>query len=105
MEAARDPLAEAATRHHPPAGLLILALLAVTVCYLAACAVWPFRACRHCAGAGKARSPTGRAWHHCRHCHGSGAQLRAGRRLYTHLARTRRRARRDRPATERRKTP
>jgi hypothetical protein len=90
-------LAAAATHHHASAGLIVLALLAVTVCYVAACAVWPFRSCHHCGGAGKSRSPTGRAFHHCRHCNGSGAQLRTGRRIYTALARSRSRADRDRP--------
>lgn len=91
------PLAAAAGHHHASPALLILALVAVTVCYLVACAVWPFRACRRCGGAGKSRSPTGRTFHYCTHCKGTGAQLRAGRRLFTQLARTRDRARRDRP--------
>jgi hypothetical protein len=90
-------LAAAATHHHASLGLVALGVIVVTACYLTACAVWPFRPCRHCAGAGKARSPTGRAFHHCRHCGGSGAQLRTGRRLYTALTRTRGRANRDRP--------
>jgi hypothetical protein len=90
-------LAAAATGHHASGLLVILALAVVTVGYVVACAVWPFRACRHCGGAGKSRSPTGRAFHHCRHCNGSGAQLRTGRRLFTLLSHRRDRANRDRP--------
>ncbi len=36
---------------HPlAASTLILTLLAITFCYIPACAVWPFAACRKCAG-------------------------------------------------------
>lgn len=96
------PLAAAASHHHISTAAIVLILLAVTVCYFVACAVWPFSSCRHCGGAGKARSPTGRAFHHCRHCRGSGARLRTGRRIYTALARSRSRANRDRPNPGRR---
>jgi hypothetical protein len=71
---------------HPiAASTLILALLAVTFCYFAACAVWPFTACRKCGGAGRRRSPSGRAWRYCHHCGGSGARLRTGRRIWNYL--------------------
>ena len=71
---------------HPiAASTLILAVLAVTFCYFAACAVWPFTACRKCRGAGRRRSPSGRAWRYCHRCGGSGARLRTGRRLFNYL--------------------
>jgi hypothetical protein len=67
---------------HHPAITLALALTVVTICYIAACAVWPFAACRRCHGLGKHRSPSGRAWRYCHRCHGTGARLRIGRRLW-----------------------
>ena len=71
---------------HPiAASALILAPLAVTLCYIAACAIWPFRACRKCGGAGRRRSPSGRAWRYCHRCHGTGARLRTGRRIFNYL--------------------
>ena len=71
---------------HPiAASTLILASLAVTFCYFGACAVWPFTACRKCRGAGRRRSPSGRAWRYCHHCGGSGARLRTGRRIWNYL--------------------
>lgn len=83
------PLAAAAT--HPANGAAVLALAAVfvTVCYIGACVVWPFRACRRCDGNGKIRSPSGRAWRHCSRCKGTGARLRLGHHIWNHL-RTRR---------------
>ena len=71
---------------HPiAASTLILAAIVVTVCYAGACAVWPFTACRKCRGAGRRRSPSGRAWRYCHHCGGSGARLRTGRRIWNYL--------------------
>ena len=71
---------------HPiAASTLILAVLAVTFCYFAACAVWPFTACRKCRGAGRRRSPSGRAWRYCHRCGGTGARLRTGRRIWNYL--------------------
>ena len=71
---------------HPiAASTLILAVLAVTFCYFAACAVWPFTACRKCRGAGRRRSPSGRAWRYCHRCRGTGARLRTGRRIFNYL--------------------
>ena len=69
---------------------LILILMTVTLCYAAACWIWPFTACRRCHGYGKRRSPTGRAFRYCRRCKGTGARLRAGRWLWNHLTRLRR---------------
>jgi hypothetical protein len=74
---------------HPSAAsaliLLIVPLLAITVRYIAACAIWPFVACRKCGGAGRRRSPSGRAWRYCRRCGGTGARLRTGRRTWNYL--------------------
>jgi hypothetical protein len=62
---------------HPiAASALILALIVVTFCYVAACAVWPFANCRKCRGAGRHRSPSGRAWRYCHRCDGTGARRR-----------------------------
>jgi hypothetical protein len=78
--------------HVTAASALILALLAVTVCYAVACWIWPFKACRKCDGTGKRRSPSGRAFRLCRRCDGTGRRLRAGRWIYNHLSRRRREA-------------
>ena len=71
--------------HPMAASALILTFIVVTVCYITACAVWPFAACRKCRGAGRHRSPSGRAWRYCHRCHGTGARLRTGRRLWNYL--------------------
>jgi hypothetical protein len=63
-------------------------LAAVTLGYAVACWVWPFRPCRRCAGVGKRRSPSGRAFRYCPRCKGTGARLRAGRWLYNAITRT-----------------
>ena len=71
---------------HPiAASALILAPLVVTFGYIAACAIWPFAACRKCGGAGRRRSPSGRAWRYCHRCGGTGARLRTGRRIWNYL--------------------
>lgn len=51
--------------------------------YLISCARWPWKPCPVCKGAGKRRSPSGRAFRDCPRCGGKGRQLRAGRRLWT----------------------
>jgi hypothetical protein len=61
--------------------LLVIALAAGTA-YLAACAWWPFMACRRCSGTGKRRSPSGKAWRPCGRCDGSGKRIRLGRYVY-----------------------
>ncbi len=71
--------------HPVAASALILALLFVTLCYVGACAVWSFTACHKCGGAGRRRSPSGRAWRYCHRCHGTGARLRTGRRIWNWL--------------------
>ncbi len=73
--------------HAAPASTLILILIVVTLGYLGACVVWPFRACHRCDGAGKRRSPGGRSWRYCHHCHGTGGRLRLGRRAWNYLRR------------------
>jgi hypothetical protein len=74
--------------HGIAASALILPLIIITLCYIAASAVWPFAACRKCDGVGRRRSPSGRAWRYCHRCHGTGARLRTGRRIWNHLHRT-----------------
>lgn len=68
-------------------GYLILALggLAWALGYAIACAVWPFVTCPRCAGSGRKRSPSGRAFRDCRRCSGSGRRLRTGRRVFVWL--------------------
>ncbi|GAA2850178.1 hypothetical protein GCM10010472_04040 [Pseudonocardia halophobica] len=61
--------------------LIALALGALVV-YVAACAWWPFMACRRCLGTGKKRSPSGKAWRPCPRCGGNGRRVRLGRRIY-----------------------
>jgi hypothetical protein len=73
--------------HFIGASALIFPLIIVTVGYIMACAVWPFASCRKCDGAGRHRSPSGRAWRYCHRCHGTGARLRTGRRVYNYLHR------------------
>jgi len=73
--------------HHLPASALILALIVITLGYVGACVVWPFAACRLCDGAGRRRSPSGRAWRYCHRCKGTGARLRIGRRAWNYLRR------------------
>ncbi len=48
-----------------------------------ACAVWPYTACGRCKGAGKRRSPSGKAWRACGRCGGTGQRIRVGRRVWT----------------------
>lgn len=49
--------------------------------YLGACAWWPFANCRRCDGAGRFRSPSGKAWRNCKRCKGSGRRVRFGVRV------------------------
>ena len=66
---------------------LIMPLAVITIGYILACAIWPFRSCRRCGGSGRFLSPSRRAWRHCNRCRGTGGTLRAGRRIYNHLKR------------------
>lgn len=57
--------------------------VAAALVYAVQCWWWPYAACLKCDGAGRFRSPTGRAWRNCRRCGGSGTRVRVGRRLLT----------------------
>ncbi len=87
----------AATATGSSTGSLLVFALVLGVGYVAACVIWPFRACRRCEGTGRVLSPTGRAWRHCPYCTGTGARLRLGRRIYTHLKQTHGRDRTRKP--------
>ena len=78
----------AAHNHIPPGLAIAVALVALAVVYVIACAIWPFAACSRCKGAAKFRSPSGKAWRTCRRCKGSGARLRYGRHAWNYLRRT-----------------
>jgi hypothetical protein len=74
--------------HHAtanPTALLIVAILAVTFCYVLGCAIFPFTDCGACGGDGKLRSPSGRKFRLCRRCDGTGRRLRVGRLLWNRL--------------------
>jgi len=70
--------------------LLFLFLSTVTLGYVWSCAVYPYKACRSCRGAGVFRSSIFGALRLCRRCDGTGRTLRAGRRAYNAYLRTRR---------------
>ncbi|MFI9011014.1 hypothetical protein ACIGNX_27645 [Actinosynnema sp. NPDC053489] len=74
----------------------ILLTIAVTLCYALSCAVWPFKRCRACNGAGHHKSRLIRAYRPCRRCDGSGMRLRAGRKVWNAFTRTRRNLRAQR---------
>lgn len=63
-------------------GTVIGLAAAGVVAYLVACTVWPYASCSRCDGAGKFRSPSGKAWRPCGKCDGSGRKVRLGRRLF-----------------------
>ena len=65
-----------------PASLLAIGY---AVLQIVGCVVFPFTACRRCAGSSKRRSPSGRAFRLCGKCGGSGRQVRLGRRLWTRI--------------------
>jgi hypothetical protein len=69
-----------------PGWLLIAGVVGASAAgYWVACVLWPFAACRRCAGSGKHRSPSGRAWRTCRRCRGTGARLRIGRKIHNYF--------------------
>ncbi|MFF5265382.1 hypothetical protein ACFY4C_41410 [Actinomadura viridis] len=70
-----------------PGAVIVLVILGATG-YIAHCVIWPYRACPTCDGGGRFRSPYGRAWRYCNRCGGRGAQLRTGRRIWTHIKNT-----------------
>jgi hypothetical protein len=63
-------------------GTLVIGALLLCALYGLACAIWPYAACGRCEGAGKIRSPGGKAWRACPRCHRTGERLRWGRRLF-----------------------
>lgn len=71
--------------HPAAASALIPIILLITLGYIAACAWWPFTACRKCGGTGRHRSPSGRAWRYCRRCKSTGARLRLGRLIWNFI--------------------
>lgn len=66
-----------------------LAALIWVLGYVIACVIWPWTACPSCKGAGRHRSPSGKAWRDCRRCAGRGRRLRLGRRLWRAATSTR----------------
>jgi DnaJ-class molecular chaperone len=71
------------------AATVALIVTAVISFYLLTCLVWPFGKCRRCKGAGKFKSPFGRAYRHCGTCEGSGLRVRVGRHVINHIRATR----------------
>jgi len=78
----RASATSAATATGFPTATVAVLALGWTVNYLIACAWWPYRACWRCHGAGKLRSPSGKAWRQCPRCKASGACIRIGRRIF-----------------------
>lgn len=76
-------------------GPFLLVMIVVALGYSWSCAVYPYRACRTCSGAGHFRSPFLRAIRLCRRCGGTGRTLRAGRRAYNVTVRAARAFRRS----------
>ncbi|TDD15778.1 hypothetical protein E1218_30990 [Kribbella turkmenica] len=80
------PLDLAATAQ--TAGQVATVTLIVTIAvgiYLLGCLIWPFGKCRRCKGAGKFKSPFGRAYRYCGKCDGSGLRVRLGRHVVNHI--------------------
>ena len=73
----------------------LIVMIVVTFGYSWSCAVYPYRSCRSCRGAGQFRSPILRAIRLCRRCEGTGRTLRTGRRAYNAAVRLRRAIRRS----------
>ena len=70
------------------ASLAALIIAGYTLYYLAACAIFPFGACRRCKGAGKLRTPISRRMFRlCPRCDGTGRRVRIGRRIYEYFRR------------------
>jgi len=70
----------------------LIALLASAIgagyaaCYLFACWIFPFGACRRCDGTGKLRNPIARrTFRLCPRCDGTGRRVRIGRRAIEYL--------------------
>ncbi|WP_432981570.1 hypothetical protein [Dactylosporangium sp. CA-233914] len=71
--------------------LASLGLAGYALCYILACAAFPFGACRRCKGTGKLRNPFARRMYRlCPRCDGTGHRVRIGRRIYEYLRSERR---------------
>lgn len=70
----------------PIADILLILVPLITFCYVASCAIWPFKACRRCAGVGYIGGPFG-GIRLCRRCDATGLRLRLGRRIWNALRR------------------
>lgn len=75
--------------------LAALALICAPLAYVAACAFWPFKACRRCHGTGALRNPIFGGVRLCPSCDASGLRLRLGRRIFDAYRRHGRRDDRD----------
>jgi hypothetical protein len=87
--------------HGSLSGILILAIILVTLGYVWSCGVYPYKACRSCRGQGIFRSGIFGAIRLCRRCNNTGRVLRLGRRFYNAVSRTRRAIRADRQRKQR----
>lgn len=65
----------------PLASTLLTTAPLITLGYLVQCLIWPFKACRRCAGGGQLHGPF-RGIRLCGHCDGTGLRLRFGRRVW-----------------------
>jgi hypothetical protein len=74
----------------------ILLTLAITLGYLGACALFPFKRCRACKGRGHHQSRLLRGYRPCRSCDGNGMRLRVGRKAWNAVTRNRRARRANR---------
>jgi hypothetical protein len=80
----------AATVHTLAQAATVALIVTVSIAfYLLTCLVWPFGKCLRCKGAGKFKSPIGKAYRHCGKCQGSGLRVRIGRHVINHIRATR----------------
>lgn len=68
------------------ASTLLITSPFVTLGYVGLCLIWPFTACRHCAGHGQFHGPFG-GIRLCGACEGTGLRLRLGRRIWNAVRR------------------
>ncbi len=77
---------------HPRLTLAAIAAL-WALCYLVACAIWPFANCMFCDGRGrKYQNESRKTWRPCRWCKGSGSRRRVGRAIWAKFRESKRRA-------------
>ncbi|ADB34568.1 hypothetical protein Kfla_5562 [Kribbella flavida DSM 17836] len=67
------------------AATVTLIVTGVIAFYLLTCLIWPFGRCRRCNGAGKHKSPFGKAYRYCGRCQGSGMRVRIGRHVINYI--------------------